>query len=212
MAATASLSEAISNLKEDRVKALIKRKIKAGIPATDILGECQKGLAEVGERFNKGEYFISELMYAGEIMKDVTAELEPLLKGRRLPKGKGGNIVVGTVRGDIHDIGKDIVVLMLRGAGFEVTDLGVDVAPKEFADAAKKKNAFMVGMSVFLTTCCKALEETVAALEEAGLRKKVSIMIGGAAASDMVAERTGCDSYGVTAVDAVTLASAAAAK
>jgi len=162
-------------------------------------------------------------MYAGEIMKDVMAALAPRLKraSRRkaptkkkaraaAPKAK--HIVVGTVRGDIHDIGKDIVVLMLRGAGYEVTDLGVDVKPEQFVAAARKSKAFMVGMSVFLTTCCKALEDTVAALKKAGLRDKAKVIIGGAAASDMVAERTGCDAYGATAVDAVALANAAAAE
>jgi len=209
-----AIAKAMSALKEDRLKALIKKAVKAKVPAADIVAECRAGLGEVGERFSTGEYFISELMYAGEIMKGVMAELAPLLKKTPKAKATAGakHIVFGTVAGDIHDIGKDIVVLMLRGAGYEVTDLGVDVKPKQFVDAVKKTKAFLVGMSVFLTTCCKALEETAAALKKAGLRDRVKIMIGGAAASDMVAERTGCDSYGATAVDAVTLAHAAAGK
>jgi len=212
MAEQGELTKALSALKEDAIKAIIKKKLRARVPATEILAECQAGLAEVGARFNKGEYFISELMYAGEIMKDVMRELEPRLKGRRVPKGKGGQVVIGTVRGDIHDIGKDIVVLMLRGAGYEVADLGVDVAPAKFVKAVKDHDAFLVGMSVFLTTCCKAVEETAAALKKAGLRDQVKIVIGGAAASDMVAQRTGCDAFGATAVDAVTIARAAAGK
>jgi len=140
------------------------------------------------------------------------AQLAPLLKKATKAKAKAGakQIVMATVRGDIHDIGKDIVVLMLRGAGYEVTDLGVDVKPEEIVAAVKKSKAFMVGLSVFLTTCCKALEDTAVALKKAGLREGVKIMIGGAAASDLVAQRTGCDSYGATAVDAVALANAAA--
>ncbi|HUT35439.1 MAG TPA: cobalamin-dependent protein [Planctomycetota bacterium] len=214
MAKPGAIAKAMSALKEDQLKALIGKAVKAKVPAADIVAECRAGLGEVGERFNTGEYFISELMYAGEIMKDVMAQLTPLLKKGPKPKAKAGakHIVVGTVRGDIHDIGKDIVVLMLRGAGYEVTDLGVDVKPEQFVAAVKKCKAFMIGMSVFLTTCCKALEETAAALKKAGLRDGVKIMIGGAAASDMVSERTGCDSYGATAVDAVTLAHAAAGK
>ncbi|MBM4035689.1 MAG: hypothetical protein FJ291_28450 [Planctomycetes bacterium] len=212
MAKPGAIAKAMSALKEAQLKDLIKKAIKARVPAADILAECRAGLGEVGERFNKGEYFISELMYAGEIMKDVSAQLTPLLKKGPKPKAKAGakHIVMGTVRGDIHDIGKDIVVLMLRGAGYEVTDLGVDVKPQQFVDAVKRSGAFMVGMSVFLTTCCKALQETAEALKAAGLREKVKVIIGGAAASDMVAERTGCDGYGATAVDAVALATAAA--
>jgi len=214
MAKPGAIAKAMSALKEAQLKELIKKAIKAKVPAADILAECRAGLGEVGERFNKGEYFISELMFAGEIMKDISAQLTPLLRKGPKPKAKAGakHVVMGTVRGDIHDIGKDIVVLMLRGAGFEVTDLGVDVKPQQFVDAVKKSGAFMVGMSVFLTTCCKALQETSDALKAAGLRDGVKIMIGGAAASDMVAERTGCDGYGATAVDAVALANAAAGK
>jgi len=209
-----AIAKAMSALKEAQLKDLIAKAIRAKVPAADILGECRAGLGEVGERFNSGEYFISELMYAGEIMKDIMAQLTPLLKKGPKPKARAEakHIVMGTVRGDIHDIGKDIVVLMLRGAGYEVTDLGVDVKPEQFVAAVKKTGAFMVGMSVFLTTCCKALQDTAEALKAAGLRERVKIMIGGAAASDMVAQRTGCDSYGATAVDAVALANAAAGK
>ncbi|MBM4037012.1 MAG: hypothetical protein FJ290_00740 [Planctomycetes bacterium] len=212
MANPGAIAKAMSALREDQLNDLIKKAIKAKVPADEIVAECRAGLGEVGERFNKGEYFISELMFAGEIMKDVMATLTPLLKKGPKPKAKAGakHIVVATVRGDIHDIGKDIVVLMLRGAGYDVTDLGVDVKPEGIVDAVRKSKAFMVGLSVFLTTCCKALQDTADALKKAGLRDQVNIMIGGAAASDMVAQRTGCDSYGATAVDAVTLAHAAA--
>jgi 5-methyltetrahydrofolate--homocysteine methyltransferase len=207
-----AISAALASLKEDEAKALVKEKLDAGVPATDILGACQDALAEVGKRFETGEYFISELMYAGEIMKDITADLEPHLKGLPAAEGDARTIVFGTVRGDIHDIGKDVCILMLRGAGYQVVDLGVNVAPEKFAQAVGEHGAFMVGMSVFLTTCCKAIEETVRALKAAGLREGVSIMIGGAAASHFVAERTGCDGFGATAVDAVTLATEAVGK
>ena len=210
MAESLSLSEALAQLKEDEVTALIQQKLDAGVPAPEIVAECQAGLAGVGKRFEKGEYFISELMYAGEIMKDVMAELAPRLKEQPLVESKGGCIVLGTVKGDVHDIGKDVVALMLRGAGFKVVDLGVDVHPARFVEAVKQHKAFAVGMSVFLTTCCKAVGDTVEALKAAGLRERVSVMIGGAAASDLVAERTGCDGFGANAVDAVRLAAAAA--
>ena len=210
MAEELSLSEALAQLKEDQVLALIKAKVDAGVSPTELMGECQAGLAEVGRKFETGHYFISELMYAGEIMKEVMAHLEPLLKDLPELKGTAGAVVIGTVKGDVHDIGKDVVCLMLRGAGYEVVDLGVDVPAARFVDAVRENNAFVVGMSVFLTTCCKAVEATVKAIEAAGLREHVKIVIGGAAASDFVAERTGCDGFGATAVDAVGLAAAAA--
>jgi len=209
MADQLSLSEALAQLKEDQVLALIKAQIDAGVPATEIMRACQDGLALVGKRYETGQYFISELMYAGEIMKGVMRDLEPLLKDSPELKGKAGTVVLGTVKGDIHDIGKDVVALMLRGAGYEVVDLGVDVSPAEFVEAVKAHGPFLVGMSVFLTTCCKAIEATVKALDAAGLRAGVKVLIGGAAASDFVAERTGCDGFGATAVDAVTFAAAA---
>ena len=210
MAEQQSLSDALAALKEEEVKALVKAKIAAGESPTAIMGECQDGLATVGQRFETGQYFISELMYAGEIMKVIMVDLEPLLRDLPETKGTAGTVVIGTVRGDIHDIGKDVVCLMLRGSGYDVVDLGVDVAPEKFVDAIRESSAFAVGMSVFLTTCCKAVEATVEAIKAAGLREQVKIMIGGAAASDFVAERTGCDGFGATAVDAVSFTASAA--
>jgi 5-methyltetrahydrofolate--homocysteine methyltransferase len=204
------LARAMSNLKEKEVDALVRQKLDAGVPATEILSQCREGLADAGRRFQEGEYYIPELMYAGVLMKKVVDVLKPVLKGSPVPEGEAGTVVIGTVHRDIHDIGKDIVVLMLRGSGFQVIDLGVDVPPEKFAEAVEKNDAIVVGMSVFLTSCCKSIAETVEAIKEAGLRERVTIMIGGAAASDVVSERTGCDYYGETAVDAVSHASKAA--
>jgi len=203
------LKQAMSDLKEAEVYALVKEKLDAGVPATEILAYCREGLAELGKRFGQGECYIPELMYGGVIMKKVVDDLSPMLKESQVSDTKAATAVIGTVHRDIHDIGKDIVVLMLRGSGFNVVDLGVDVPPQKFVEAVKESDASVVGMSVFLTTCCKFIAETVDAIKEENLRDKVSIMIGGAAASDMVSERTGCDYYGETAVDAVTHATAA---
>lgn len=210
MAEQLTVSDALAQLKEAEVKALVQQQIDAGESAADVLAACQEGLAQIGKRFETGEYFISELMYAGEIMKGVMVVLEPLLGEARGPKGSAGTVVLGTVKGDVHDIGKDVVALMLRGAGYEVVDLGVNVSPGQFVEAVRERGALVLGMSVFLTTCCKWVASTVEALAAAGLREQVTVVIGGAAASDFVAERTGCDGFGRTAVDAVALASAAA--
>jgi methylmalonyl-CoA mutase cobalamin-binding domain/chain len=205
MTQSESLSEAMANLKEKTIRGLVQLKIQAQVPATEILQELHSGMAEIGDRYQKGEYFISELMYAAEIMKETMVDLEPLLaKGpTRSSKGK---VVIGTVKGDIHDIGKDVVVSMLRGAGFEVIDLGVDVDPHRFVEAVQGSGAGLVGLSVFLTMAFNSAAATVQAFEEAGLRDDVAIMVGGGPVTELVRERTGCDFYGEDALDAVRYA------
>jgi 5-methyltetrahydrofolate--homocysteine methyltransferase len=206
MAQQESLSQAIADLAEEKAKQLIKEKIAAGVSADQVLKECQTGLAEIGKRYEEGKYFVSELMYAGEIMKDVMADLGPMLSGKSESEGTIGKVVLGTVKGDIHDLGKDVVALMLRGAGFEVIDLGVDVAPEKFVEAIKETDAKVVGMSVFLTMAYEAATATVNAIKEAGLRDKVSIMIGGGPVTELVCEKTGCDFYGKDAVSGTNYA------
>jgi len=201
-----SLSQAMANLEEEKAKNLVKEKIEAKVPAIKILKELQTGMIEVGNRYQRDEYFVAELVYAGEIMKEITADLEPLLEGAPESETTVGKVVIGTVKGDIHDVGKDIVVIMLRGAGFDVIDLGVDVPPQKFVEAIKESGAPVVGMSVFLTMAYEAAAETVNAIKEAGLRDKVSIMIGGGPVTELVREKTGCDFYGKDAAAGVNYA------
>lgn len=206
MAEQGDLAKAMGDLKEQDVHALVKQMLDRGVPAAEILVQCREGLARLGKRFEAGDCYIPELMYGGEIMKKVMELLDPALKESATPEAKAATVVMGTVRHDIHDIGKDIVVLMLQGSGFDVVDLGVNVPPDRFVQAVEENSAALVGMSVFLTSCFKSIEDTVDAIKRANLRDRVSIMIGGAAASNMVSEKTGCDYYGETAVDAVTYA------
>ena len=206
MAQQESLSRALADLAEEKVEKLIKENVEAGVSATQILKECQAGMAEIGKRYEEEKYFVSELMYAGEIMKDIMADLGPMLSGELTSEASIGKVVLGTVKGDIHDLGKDVVALMLRGAGFEVIDLGVDVEPGKFVEAIKESGATVVGMSVFLTMAYESATATVNAIEEAGLRDKVSIMIGGGPVTELVRERTGCDFYGKDAVAGVNYA------
>jgi len=209
MVQDSSLADALAQCQEERVKALVKGKLDAGAPASEILAACSRGMAKLGDRFAAGEAFIPELMVAGYIMKGVTAELGPLLEGSARAE-PAGTVVLGTVQYDVHDIGKDIVAMMLRGVGFEVIDLGIDVAPEKFAEAVRDHQPAVVGMSILLTTCFRSVSATVDAIRAAGLRDKVSIMLGGAAASQMLSESTGCDFYGETAVDAARHATAVA--
>jgi len=201
-----SLSKAMANLEEEKLKSLVREEIDAGVPASEILKECQAGMLEVGNRYQTGEYFIAELMYAGEVMKDIMADLGPMLEGAPESETQLGKIVIGTVKGDIHDLGKDVVILALRGAGFEVIDLGVNVAPEKFVEAIRESGATVVGMSVFLTMAYQSAADTVDAIKEAGLRDKVSIMIGGGPVTELVREKTGCDFYGKDAADGLNYA------
>ncbi len=207
MNAQGNLAQALSDLKEAEVKALVAQMIEDKTPAVEIVDQCREGMGELGKRFEIGKAFIPELILAGRIMENVMEELKPLLKDDSGLESKSGCIVMGTVQNDIHNIGKDIVVMMLRGSGFEVVDLGVNVPPEKFVQAIQDNNPILVGMSVLLTSCYKSITATVEAIKQAGLREKVSIMLGGAAASARLSEMTGCDCYGATSVDAVNYAS-----
>jgi 5-methyltetrahydrofolate--homocysteine methyltransferase len=199
------LAEAVAQCREDDVKTLLREKLAGGAPAAEVLAECNRGMVDLGNRFNQGDCFLPDLMFGGMIMKGIMAELEPHLVGSAEPAAKA-TAVMGTVQYDVHDIGKDIVVMMLRGVGFAVIDLGVDVPPARFVEAVRQHQPAVVGISVLLTTCFKSVAATVAAIREAGLRNKVAIMVGGAAASELLSQNAGCDFYGRTAVDGMNYA------
>jgi len=159
----------------------------------------------VGKRFSDGEYFIPDLVYAGEVLKAITDMVKPkLTKAAELKRL--GKVVVGTVAGDIHDIGKDIVVFMLDVNGFEVLDLGIDVPAQKFVDAIKNTGSRVVGLSGFLTLAFQSMKDTVETIKKAGLREGVKIMIGGGQIDDQVRSFTGADAYGKDAMEAVKLA------
>ncbi len=199
------LKDMLGNLEEQKVYDAVKGKLGSGESAKDILKECQGGMKIIGDRYNTEEYFVADLMYAGEIMRNVMKILEPHMKGAEGLETVG-TVVIGTVKGDVHDLGKDVVIVTLQGNGFKVIDLGVDVAGEKFVEAIKKNNPDVVGMSVFLTACFPAVEKIVKALKDAGLRDKVKLMVGGAPVTDMVAKETGCDYYGKDAAAAVNYA------
>lgn len=202
--------KALVSLKEKEVKSLVSQKIEEGMPVDDIMDQLQEALIEIGNRFEKEEYFIPDLIYSGAIMKDAVALLGPLSDDKfRSSKGK---VVVGTVFGDVHDIGKGLLVMILSNAGFEVIDLGVSVEPKKFVDAIKESGAKVVGMSCLLTISFGAINDTVNAIKEAGIRDNVAIMVGGAPVTDLVAGKTGCDYYGKDAFSGVKFASDVYAK
>ena len=199
-----TLSEALSSCDEQTALQLIREKLAAGVPATEIVAECNIGMTELGERFDQGEAFIPDLMFAGMIMKKAMDVLGPHLKATDGSESADKRtVVIGTVQNDIHDIGKDITAMVYRSNGFNVVDLGVDVKPEKFVAAIREHKPEFVGMSLLLTTCYQSVLNTVQAITDAGLRDQVKICVGGAAASPLLAEKANCDFYGKTAVDTV---------
>jgi 5-methyltetrahydrofolate--homocysteine methyltransferase len=195
----------LADLKEEEVLALLKKKLAAGEDPYKILDETSAGMAIVGKRFAAGEYFLPELVYSGEVLKQVNAILKPKLSQGNKETKKIGKVVIGTVAGDIHDIGLNIVEFMLDVNGFEVTNLGVDVPIEKFVEAVRKTKTPVLGLSGFLTPAFDAMKETVEALEKAGLRKNLKIMIGGGQMDDEVRKYAKADAYGKDAMAAVSL-------
>jgi methanogenic corrinoid protein MtbC1 len=198
------LVSTLADLKEKEVLEIVQKRLDSGEEPLKILYDSRKGVAIAGQRYQDGEYFIPELVYSGEILKAIVEMVKPkLAKGaevERLDK-----VIIGTVAGDIHDIGKDIVTFMLDVNGFEVYDLGVDVPAKEFVDKIKEVKAGVVGLSGFLTVSFDSMKETIEAMKAAGLRDKVKIMVGGGTLDDTVRKYVGADAFGRFASDAVSL-------
>ncbi|GAP08417.1 MAG TPA: cobalamin-binding protein [Anaerolinea thermolimosa] len=187
------------------VQEHVRAALESGMDAGTILNEgLIAGMAEVGRLFEEGEYFVPEMLISARAMKSAMAILKPHLTSEQV--GFAGRVAIGTVKGDLHDIGKNLVGLMLEGAGFQVIDLGSDVAPEKFVEAAKNNDVDIVAMSALLTTTMVNMKSTIAALEEAGVREKVKVMIGGAPVTEAYARQIGADGYAPDASRAVALA------
>ena len=200
------LAKALADLKEDEAVAITREKLDAGADPIGVLAEAGKGMETVGARFSKGEYFIPDLVYSGEILKRIRELVLPKLKGGVGASKTGGKVIIATVAGDIHDIGKDIVVFMLDVSGFQVYDMGVDVPIQKIVDKIKETGATVVGLSGFLTLAYDAMKQTIDAVKKAGLREKTRIMIGGGQITPEIVKYTGADAYGKDAVEGVALA------
>jgi 5-methyltetrahydrofolate--homocysteine methyltransferase len=202
---TQALVDAIAEMEDEEAIRLANEMIENGTSPLEILEACKSGMAIVGDRFEKGEYFVPELILAGEMLRQVSDIVKPhLAAGGDAPKL--GKVLLGTVTGDIHDIGKDIVHFMLEVNGFEVHDLGVDVPIESFVEAVKSDQPDVVALSGFLTLSYDAMRDTVAALNAAGLRDQVKIMIGGGTVDEQVRVFAGADAFGLDAMSAVNLA------
>lgn len=195
----------LADLKEEEALKIVEERLNAGEDPFKILDDVRRAMEIVGNRFANNEYFISDLLYAGEILRAITEKVKPKLAAGKETK-RLGKVVIGSVAGDIHDIGKNIVVFMLEANGFEVYDLGVDVPPEKFVEKIKETEATIVGLSGFLTLAFDSMKQTVEAIKKAGLRDKVKIMIGGGQITEEIRQYTGADAYGRDAMAAVALA------
>jgi len=200
------LVDAMAHMKEQDALNLAEKMLNEGEDPLIILERCREAVEFVGKQFELGKYFLPELILAGEILKKISKMTEPFVKKKAGEKtDRIGKVVMGSVKGDIHDIGKDIVIFLLDANGFEVQDLGVDVSPEKFVDAIRKTQPQVVGMSALLTTVFESFKNTVEAIVDAGLRDQVKIMIGGGTVTDDVRKFSGADAYGKDAVAAVNL-------
>ena len=202
---SADLVNALADLKEEEVINIVEQRLNTGEDPLRILEDSRKGMELVGKRFADREYFIPDLVYSGEILKRLTELVKPKL-ARTTEAKRLGKIVIGTVAGDIHDIGKNIVTFMLDVNGFEVHDIGVDVPVQKFVDKLRETDTTILGLSGFLTLAYDSMKDTVKAVETAGLRDKVRIMIGGGLIDEDIRKYTGADAYGRDAVAAVQIA------
>jgi methylmalonyl-CoA mutase cobalamin-binding domain/chain len=199
-----ALAQAMRDLEEQRVYDLVDEKVKAGVPPIEIVTILNEGMVAVGQLFSERTYFISQLLYSAEILENVMNKLKPLLAGA-VKGGSAGKVIIGTVKGDIHDIGKNIVVTLLRGAGFDVIDLGVDVPAEKFVASIKESGAKVVGLSALLNLTYPEMKNVVDAINQAGIRDKVKIIVGGTPVNEQVREYAGADFYAEDAVAGVNL-------
>ena len=200
------LVDAMVNMRETEAMELAQKMLDGGEDTLQVLERCRAALEIVGQRFEAGKYFLPELIMAGEMLKKISQIAKPFLTKECSTKADvRGKVVIGSVKGDIHDIGKDIVTFMLEINGFEVHDLGVDVPAEKFVDAIKEVQPEIVGMSALLTTAFESMKNTVDVIEDAGLRDQIKIMVGGGTVDEKVKEYTGADAYGADAVAALNL-------
>jgi 5-methyltetrahydrofolate--homocysteine methyltransferase len=207
-----SLVDALVNMKEKDVLEITTKLMSKGedplkilnVCTLAILNVCTLAMEKVGQRFEAGEYFLPELMMAGEMLRQISEIVKPGITGIQSVKKKG-KVLMGTVQGDIHNIGKDIVTFLLDVNGFEVRDIGIDIPPSVFVENIKEFQPQVVGLSGLLTLAYDAMKDTVEAIEKANLRNRVKIMIGGGQMSVRVCEYAGADAYGKDAMEGVAL-------
>jgi len=199
-----SITDALIELEEDDVLSGVEAALGEGADPVGLVEQLREGMSVIGKRFEDKEYYLSELIMSAEIFKEAVALIEPHLSGS--VGDPLGTVVIGTVKGDIHDIGKNIVTTLLRCEGYDVTDLGVDVPVESFVDKARETGARLVALSGLLTPAFDEMKATVQAMADAGLRSQVKIIIGGGPVNQAVVDYSGADDWGKDAAHAVRLA------
>lgn len=203
--ALVQISNAVIEGRVKDIPSLTNTALSSGLTAKDILDKgLMPGMDVIGAEFKKGKKFVPEVLLSARTMQASLGILKPLLA--QAGEKMAGKVIIGTVKGDLHDIGKSLVGMMLEGSGFEVKDLGKDIPPEKFVDAVKKEKPDIVALSALLTTTMRSMSHTVTALKEAGLRESVKIMIGGAPVTADFAKQIGADGYAANAPAAVELA------
>ena len=197
------LTRALVELDEEQVKTLVSAGLAAGTPPLTLIEEMRNGMTEIGQLFANSTYFLTELIMAADIFARAMQQLEPHLFAGAA--GRAGDIVFATVHGDVHDIGKNIVVAMLRGADFRVHDLGADVPPEKIVQALQETGAHVLGLSALLTTSFASMKRTVETLDQAGLRGKVKVIVGGGPVDERVCRYVGADAFGRNPQEAIML-------
>jgi len=201
------LASALGDLNQESVGELVEKALEVGLHPNQIISDgLSPGMKIVGQRYEDKEYFLADLLMAAHIMKSAVETLRPHLEKEKEETAFLGKVVIGTVQGDIHDIGKNLVVSMLSLAGFDVYDIGIDVPPKKFVAEVKKADANIVAMSALLTMTAPKVKNTIQALAKAGLTRKVKTLVGGRAVTREFAKRIGADGYGENAIEAVAVA------
>ncbi len=196
----------IVELNEKNVEELVKERISKNEDPLKIMDDVKKAMKIIGDKFSNKEYFLPELIMSGEILRQIFDELGPKMKEAQSSEEKKGKILLGTVAGDIHDIGKDVVKFMLDVNGFEVLDLGVDVSAEKFIESLKEFKPKVLALSGFLTLAYDSMKDLIDKLKNAGLRENIKIMIGGGTVDERIVDFVGADAYGQSAVDAVNIA------
>jgi methylmalonyl-CoA mutase cobalamin-binding domain/chain len=198
------LISAMANLEEDKAISIVREKILSGETAFQIVEQCRKGVEIVGKRYSEGSYYLSDLIMSEAILKEVMDIIEPHFPQNGTDSNNGTKVIMGTIEGDIHDLGKKIVIYLLRSSGYHVYDLGVDVSPEKFIEAIKETGAKIVGVCVLLTFCIGSVKKLVDLLAETGLKDEVAVVVGGYPVDKLVKEYTGADyvsNDGVKALD-----------
>jgi len=199
------LAKAVMDIDEDRAYELVEQLIKEGIDPKDIIEILREGVVVVGEKFNNKEYFLTELVMAGEIFTQAAIILEPHMKKDVIDGSSVESIVVGTVQGDVHDIGKNIFITLLKSAGYNAIDLGVDIPPEKFVEKVKETGAKIVAYSGLLTVALESMNATTEALKGAGLRENVKIIIGGLPVDELWMKEAGADAFTDNAFEGVNI-------